>query len=49
MSIQKKVVALGDSGVGKTCLLYRYLYEKFDNTSMATIGANFKTKVIALP
>lgn len=49
MSIQKKVVALGDSGVGKTSLLYRYLYDKFDNSSMTTIGASFKTKIISLP
>ena len=33
-----KVVVLGDSGVGKTSLINRYVYQKFSQRYMATIG-----------
>lgn len=33
-----KVVVLGDSGVGKTSLINRYVYQKFSMRYMATIG-----------
>ena len=33
-----KVVVLGDSSVGKTSLINRYVYEKFSGRYMATIG-----------
>ena len=39
-----KVIILGDSGVGKTSLLNRYVNNKFDNRYQATIGADFRTK-----
>ena len=44
----KKVVILGDSGVGKTSLLYRYLYDKFEADNMPTLGTSFKTKLIPI-
>lgn len=40
-----KVVILGDSNVGKTSLVGRFLYHKFDPTSQ-TIGLEFATKVL---
>jgi len=43
------VVILGDSGVGKTSILYRYIFEKFDNQSLPTLGASFKSKLIEIP
>eukprot|EP01080_Neovahlkampfia_damariscottae_P007912 gene7912-12380_t len=43
--VDLKVVLLGDSGVGKTCLLVRFLHGSFGNTT-ATIGASFATKVV---
>ena len=49
MSMQKKVVILGDSGVGKTSILFRYIFDKFDNQNLPTLGASFKSKVIMLP
>ena len=49
MSLQKKVVILGDSGVGKTSILYRYIFDKFDNQNLPTLGASFKSKVIPIP
>ncbi len=47
--MQKKVVILGDSGVGKTSILFRYMYDKFEDASMPTMGASFKSKLIAIP
>merc|ERR1712178_190285 len=43
-----KVIILGDSGVGKTSLMNRYVNRKFSNQYKATIGADFLTKDITL-
>jgi len=43
-----KVVILGDSGVGKTCLLNQYISQKFGSSYKATIGADFLTKDVAV-
>jgi len=42
--IDAKIILLGESGVGKTSLLNRYLNNQFTNTK-ATIGAFFMLKV----
>jgi small GTP-binding protein len=47
--MQKKVVILGDSGVGKTSILFRYIFDKFDNSNLPTLGASFKSKLIPIP
>eukprot|EP01006_Ploeotia_vitrea_P004994 TRINITY_DN116003_c0_g1_i1.p1 TRINITY_DN116003_c0_g1~~TRINITY_DN116003_c0_g1_i1.p1 ORF type:complete len:211 (-),score=4.75 TRINITY_DN116003_c0_g1_i1:278-910(-) len=39
-----KVVILGDSGVGKTSLINRYVYNSFSQRYMATIGSDFHAK-----
>ena len=39
---------IGDSGVGKTCLLLRYASESFSPTFITTIGIDFKIKNIQL-
>ena len=41
-----KIVLIGDSGVGKTSLLYRFIEGKFINSRLCTICADFKTKLI---
>lgn len=41
-----KVIILGDSGVGKTSLMNRYVRNKFSQQYKATIGADFLTKDI---
>merc|ERR1711879_352674 len=41
-----KVIILGDSGVGKTCLMNQYVNRKFTNQYKATIGADFLTKEV---
>lgn len=43
-----KVIILGDSGVGKTSLMHRYVNDKYSQQYKATIGADFLTKEIAV-
>lgn len=46
---QIKLIAVGDSGVGKTSILTRFTYEKFNDYSEPTLGAAFLTKKHTLP
>ena len=39
-----KIILLGDSSVGKTCLLNQYIKNEFTMQYKATIGADFLTK-----
>jgi Ras-related protein Rab-6A len=39
-----KVVLLGSAGVGKTCLLTRLEYDRFDGVAQPTIGVEFLSK-----
>jgi len=41
-------VLLGDSGVGKSCIVLRFVRGQFDPTSKVTIGASFLSQTIAL-
>ena len=43
-----KIIILGDSGVGKTSLLTRYCYSKFDPYITPTIGSDFSPKIIKI-
>ncbi|KAG5421758.1 hypothetical protein I9W82_000850 [Candida metapsilosis] len=44
-----KVVLLGDSGVGKTCLRSQFVHHMFTNTYKATIGGDYLTTTVELP
>ena len=46
--MQIKLLMIGDSGVGKTCLLLRYANDSFSPTFITTIGIDFKLKNIQL-
>uniref|UniRef100_A0A7S2RB79 Uncharacterized protein n=1 Tax=Rhizochromulina marina TaxID=1034831 RepID=A0A7S2RB79_9STRA len=46
--MQIKLLMIGDSGVGKTCLLLRYANDSFSPTFITTIGIDFKIKNIEL-
>jgi len=39
-----KIIIIGNSGVGKTALLHRYITNKFVEDHKSTIGADFHTK-----
>ena len=39
-----KVIVIGDSNVGKTCLTFRFCGGKFLDKSEATIGVDFREK-----
>ncbi len=46
--ILKKVVLLGDGGVGKTSMIARYVIDKFDDEYIATIGTKVSRKDLQL-
>ncbi len=41
-----KMVIVGDSGVGKSCLLLRFSDDVFDASVSATIGIDFKIRTV---
>lgn len=41
-----KIIVIGDSNVGKTCLTYRFCSGKFPDKTEATIGVDFREKMI---
>lgn len=47
-TIEFKVVLLGDKGVGKTCLVLRFIEGTFTQKQQSTIGAFFLTKKVQL-
>lgn len=48
MADWRKVIILGDSGVGKTSLMNQFVNKKFSNQYKATIGADFLTKDVVV-
>ena len=51
MSLQEayKVVLLGESSVGKTCIISRFITGKFDKDTVTSYTAQFLKKTIVLP
>ena len=47
-AIPCKVVLIGESGVGKTSIISRYMTDKFSASLGSTPGANFTTKTVFL-
>lgn len=43
-----KLVFLGDQSVGKTSIITRFMYDKFDQTYQPTIGIDFLSKTMYL-
>jgi len=43
-----KIIVIGDSGVGKSCLLLRFADDTFSDTHIATIGVDFKIRTVEL-
>ncbi|CAL6058454.1 Rab1a [Hexamita inflata] len=47
MTVQEmKIVTLGETAVGKTSLIYRYISNAFDDRPASTITASFYTKTV---
>jgi small GTP-binding protein len=46
--VKKKIVLLGDSAVGKTSLIRRYVFDQFDDNYIATIGSKVTKKELVL-
>mmetsp|Transcript_31585 Transcript_31585/g.38631 ORF Transcript_31585/g.38631 Transcript_31585/m.38631 type:complete len:370 (-) Transcript_31585:205-1314(-) len=44
-----KILVLGASGVGKTCIIRRFVNNRFEHGRNATIGADFYTRMIQNP
>lgn len=44
-----KVVLMGESGVGKTSIINRYIKDTFDEKLMSTVGVCFNSKIILIP
>ena len=42
--ISCKVVLVGNSGVGKTCIINQYLTNVFNEEQLTTTGATYSTK-----
>jgi small GTP-binding protein len=42
-----KILLLGDSSVGKTCLLPRYVEDTFPENIMSTIGLDYRCKMVS--
>jgi small GTP-binding protein len=43
-----KILLLGDSGVGKSSLIFRWNEDRFSSTLVGTVGVNFKTKKVCV-
>ncbi|XP_077945548.1 ras-related protein Rab-15 isoform X3 [Gasterosteus aculeatus] len=43
-----RLLMLGDSGVGKTCMLRRFTESYFDSSHISTIGVDFKMRTLEL-
>ena len=43
-----KVVLMGNSGVGKTCISQRYINDSFTNNEQSTVGASYFQKILEI-
>jgi len=43
-----KVVLIGNSGVGKTCIINQFISNEFNDQQLTTTGATFSTKKLLI-
>jgi small GTP-binding protein len=48
LALKKKIVLLGDSAVGKTSLIRRYVFDQFEDSYIATIGSKVTRKEVKI-
>jgi small GTP-binding protein len=48
-NLSKKVCLLGDFAVGKTSLVRRFVYNRFDDKYLSTIGVKVSRKTVSVP
>ena len=48
-TLSKKVCLLGDFAVGKTSLVRRFVYDRFDDQYISTIGVKVSRKTLEIP
>ena len=41
-----KVILVGESGVGKTCIIVRFVSEEYKEETISTTGASYASKII---
>ena len=41
-----KVILIGESGVGKTCIIVRFIHGYFTENTTSTTGANYASKIL---
>lgn len=41
-----KIITIGDSAVGKTCFLRRFIYDNYTDTQISTVAADYMSKTI---
>jgi small GTP-binding protein len=49
VDLSVKSVIIGDSGVGKTCFLTRFIQSTFNTASQPTLGVEFMSKILDTP
>ena len=47
--LEFKIITLGDSGVGKTSIINRFINDSFNNDEKLTLGIKFSFQIIKLP
>ena len=48
-NIACKVVLVGETGVGKTSIIHRYLYNEYDDNRITTSSPEYKNKILEYP
>ena len=48
IQISKKIVLLGDQGVGKTSMIKKYVYDIFEDKYISTLGTKLTSKSVTL-
>ena len=43
-----KILLLGDSGVGKTCVINKFTTDQFSSNHLATIAVDFKVNYLSV-